>query len=497
MYNSKTNYFRFILLPAFLVISIFLFSIEPVKASNLESPVESRLSIGTTFDSNNFKFTVNSDYSVTLSDYFGTNTDVVIPSTVEKNGVSYSVTTIGDHAMSGFTHAVKLSSVIIPEGVIKIEYAGIEDNNLTSINLPNSLVELDEKAFNNDEWASGSKGLKVVTGGSGLKVVKTLAFAGNQLSNTRFLNNNTQVDENAFENQTIDKTVNTSNILLGNLLDTQYNINISNLSNDVSYDTNSKKFFIPEGVDSFTFNFDSEESKYNGSYQVIINKIVGASVTAKYVDVRGNNISDNVVLTGNIGDNYTTEQKNIAGYTFKAVEGNESGTYTDAEQTVTYVYTKDPVKGGNVTAKYVDEQGNSLSDNVILSGNVGDQYTTEQKDIAGYTFKAVEGNESGTYTDAEQTVTYVYTKDPVKPIAPQKPETPATPDNTSSSNKSSYQQKFQNSWEELIKGHAAQATETLLPSTAAQRLGASVIGMAIVGLLTGIIIFFRNKRKQG
>ncbi|WP_160321432.1 MucBP domain-containing protein, partial [Lactococcus lactis] len=102
-------------------------------------------------------------------------------------------------------------------------------------------------------------------------------------------------------------------------------------------------------------------------------------VTAKYVDTDGNKISDDVVKSGNVGDAYTTEQKTIDGYTFKEVQGIATGTFTDQVQTVTYVYTKDPIAGGDVTAKYVDTDGNKISDDVVKSGNVGDAYTTEQK----------------------------------------------------------------------------------------------------------------------
>ncbi|QIW57370.1 LPXTG cell wall anchor domain-containing protein (plasmid) [Pseudolactococcus raffinolactis] len=137
------------------------------------------------------------------------------------------------------------------------------------------------------------------------------------------------------------------------------------------------------------------------------------NVTVKYVDGAGNTISDNVVKSGHIGDDYSTDQKAIPGYTFKEVQGSASGQFTDQEQTVTYVYTKDPVAGANVTAKYVDENGKTISDDVVKNGNIGDDYSTEQKAIPGYTFKEVQGSASGQFTDQEQTVTYVYTKDPV------------------------------------------------------------------------------------
>ncbi|HGW2901463.1 TPA: MucBP domain-containing protein [Enterococcus faecalis] len=146
------------------------------------------------------------------------------------------------------------------------------------------------------------------------------------------------------------------------------------------------------------------------TYVYVKNPVKAAEVTAKYVDTEGNKISDNVVKTGNIGDDYSTEQKEIDGYTFKEVRGNSTGKFTDQVQTVTYVYVKNPVKAAEVTAKYVDTEGNKISDNVVKTGNIGDDYSTEQKEIDGYTLKEVQGNPTGKYTEQAQTVTYVYLK---------------------------------------------------------------------------------------
>ncbi|MCC4119918.1 MucBP domain-containing protein [Lactococcus lactis] len=141
--------------------------------------------------------------------------------------------------------------------------------------------------------------------------------------------------------------------------------------------------------------------------------VVGANIFVHYQDELGNRISEDDIKTGNIGEDYNTEQKTIDGYTFKEVQGDTTGTFTDQAQTVTYVYTKDPVAGGDITAKYVDTDGNKISDDVLKSGNIGESYTTEQKTIDGYTFKEVQGDTTGIFTDQAQTVTYVYTKDPV------------------------------------------------------------------------------------
>ncbi|HBK0530576.1 TPA: MucBP domain-containing protein, partial [Listeria monocytogenes] len=108
----------------------------------------------------------------------------------------------------------------------------------------------------------------------------------------------------------------------------------------------------------------------------------------------------------------------IAGYTFKEVKGEVTGILTDKEQSVTYVYTKDPVKAKDLTVNYQDTEGNKIADSQIVSGNIGDSYDVSGEEykleIAGYTFKEVKGEVTGILTDKEQSVTYVYTKNPVK-----------------------------------------------------------------------------------
>src|SRR5690625_1358572 len=77
------------------------------------------------------------------------------------------------------------------------------------------------------------------------------------------------------------------------------------------------------------------------------------------------------------------------------------------------VVTNTATKGGDVTAKYVDEEGTDLVDSVVHTGNVGDTYTTEQKDIPGYEFNRMHpdsADTSGQFTHEEQTVIYMYTK---------------------------------------------------------------------------------------
>ena len=278
------------------------------------------------------------------------------------------------------------------------------------------------------------------------------------------------------------------------------------IQNGVATHSGSGKIWVKSKFSTLTNPFARTQIKVN-----VEAPAVAGDVTVKYEDVNGVSISDDVVKSGNIGEAYTTEQKDIPGYTFKEVQGNVSGKFTDQPQTVTYVYeqTKDqstvivhdseltvgdawksednfdsatdyygntvpfsdinvegqvdtekvgtykvtytrfvpnffsssenhgtysavatitvkeakPVKGGDITAKYIDLDGNKISDDVVKTGNVGETYTTEQKSIEGYIFKEVQGNTTGQFTDQAQTVTYVYTKDKNDTVKPEpKPE---------------------------------------------------------------------------
>ena len=188
-------------------------------------------------------------------------------------------------------------------------------------------------------------------------------------------------------------------------------------------------------------------------------------------------------MNGNVGDAFTTDQKIIPGYTFKEVQGNTTGTFTEAEQTVTYVYTKDPVAGANVIAKYVDDKGNSINDNAVLNGNVGDAFTTDQKIIPGYTFKEVQGNTTGTYTDTEQVVTYVYTKNT-------EIDTTQTPTNKENNNTTSFQEHPSQIYTD-VKG----INKKVLPKTGDSKTIFGFIGVILIVFVSLFNIFIKRNKQ--
>ncbi|MBK0083332.1 MucBP domain-containing protein, partial [Lactococcus sp. S64] len=129
----------------------------------------------------------------------------------------------------------------------------------------------------------------------------------------------------------------------------------------------------------------------------------------------------------------------------------------------------------------VDTDGNKISDDAVKSGNVGDSYTTEQKTIDGYTFKEVQGNTTGTFTDQAQTVTYVYTKDTHVTPTPKPDDRPAIPQSSEGSDN-----KTDPNFEK----------KNTLPQTGDDE-GLSVIVMItgfLIVLATTVVILFKRKK---
>lgn len=63
---------------------------------------------------------------------------------------------------------------------------------------------------------------------------------------------------------------------------------------------------------------------------------------------------------------------------------------------------------GPVIVYYVDENGTALALPVTLTGQIGEPFETQALDIPGYTLVQVPINSSGTFTEEEQLVIYIY-----------------------------------------------------------------------------------------
>ncbi|EJQ0571346.1 MucBP domain-containing protein [Listeria innocua] len=138
----------------------------------------------------------------------------------------------------------------------------------------------------------------------------------------------------------------------------------------------------------------------------VYEKADGAPVTVKYVDGDGNELATSDTLNGKIDAPYQSTAKSITGWAVKTTPANANGVFTNANQTVTYVYEK--ASGAPVTVKYVDEDGNELATADTLNGKIDAPYQSTAKSLSGWAVKTTPANATGVFTDTNQTVTYVY-----------------------------------------------------------------------------------------
>ena len=167
------------------------------------------------------------------------------------------------------------------------------------------------------------------------------------------------------------------------------------------------------------------ETAQTVTYIYTKNPVPAADVTVEYVDTEGNEIHPSQTISGNVGESYDASTKNyqlvIEGYTLdeSQLPENLKGVFSETAQTVTYVYTKNPIPAADVTVEYVDTEGKEVHPSQVISGNVGESYdaSTEkyQLTIDGYTLdkSQLPENSKGTFSEKAQTVTYIYTKNPI------------------------------------------------------------------------------------
>ncbi|EAD1225839.1 LPXTG cell wall anchor domain-containing protein [Listeria monocytogenes] len=136
---------------------------------------------------------------------------------------------------------------------------------------------------------------------------------------------------------------------------------------------------------------------------------IAQPVTVNYIDTDGKTIAPTETLSGNIGENYTTTAKTIQGYTLTTTPANAKGTFSTEAQIINYIYEKNPDLAQPITVDYRSSTGQKISISEVLTGNIGESYSTQPKTIAGYTLTTTPPNAKGTFTTNAQTVTYVYT----------------------------------------------------------------------------------------
>ena len=118
-------------------------------------------------------------------------------------------------------------------------------------------------------------------------------------------------------------------------------------------------------------------------------KLVPADVVEKYVDVNTSEVVEEVIHKGEIDEEYEIVPKTIEGYTLltKDEEGNDilptntKGKYTTEKVEVIYYVALNTT----VRVQYINLiTGEKMTDDVIIEGYEGKEYTTEAKTFEGY-----------------------------------------------------------------------------------------------------------------
>ncbi len=207
----------------------------------------------------------------------------------------------------------------------------------------------------------------------------------------------------------------------GNKLDDQI---VMNSKVFAEYKTEAKSFYgyklIAEPANA-KGTYEEEDTVVTYSY-----KLKDTSVIVNHINKNGDTVAPSVTLNGKVFDDFATKHlENIYGYKFVdvvvedpeaamimllAAEETETelkdydGQMKESVIVVNYIYD---TKDAEVIVKYVDENGNELSDTETINGRVFDKYDTNAKDIYAYELVSASENADGEMT--ENTITVVYT----------------------------------------------------------------------------------------
>ena len=132
----------------------------------------------------------------------------------------------------------------------------------------------------------------------------------------------------------------------------------------------------------------------------------GKPVTSKYLDQKGNKLSDDNIQNGKITDDFEVKPKEIKNYHLIKSPQNLKGKFTDQPQEFTFIYELNDGKA--VTTRYLDNQGKAIADPSIITGKVTAPFEIKPKDIPNYHLVRSPQNLKGKFTDQPQEFTFVY-----------------------------------------------------------------------------------------
>ncbi|HTO16687.1 MAG TPA: leucine-rich repeat domain-containing protein, partial [Edaphocola sp.] len=137
---------------------------------------------------NDFEYIIFNEKAV-ISKYFGSETDIILPSNIE----GYPVLAIGAYAF----RKKKLNSVVFPKSTIDIGSYAFEGNNLVELNLP-KLKRIGDSSFANNK-------IKKLVLPESILDIGDAAFMNNEISELNLLTKINLIRQQTFENNKLTK----------------------------------------------------------------------------------------------------------------------------------------------------------------------------------------------------------------------------------------------------------------------------------------------------
>src|SRR5699024_779099 len=144
---------------------------------------------------------------------------------------------------------------------------------------------------------------------------------------------------------------------------------------------------ITEGSAPVEGNITNETQEITFVYKKVRNE---QAVIVSFVSQNGKPIIEDEVISGNIGDSYTAEKKDLTdkGYIYGGTGENSATpteTITNKTQKVIYVY-KGQKNEKALLLSFVDENGKKIIKDKELDGIIGSSYEVKPTSIMGYKY---------------------------------------------------------------------------------------------------------------
>lgn len=275
----------------------------------------------TTFTIGNLKYTVfdaKKHYVSVVKSSANIEGDIVIPATIENEGITYIVKRIGN---SAFSYCNSLKSVIIGDSVTLIgEEAFIYCTNMESISIPNSIMTIGRSSF------GGCNSLTAINIPNSVLSIDNYAFCDCYgLMSVNIPNSVTYIGQNAFQNCTSLTSIvipNSVTSILGNVFSGCKKLSSVIIPSTVT-DINSSAF---SGCDNLSSIILESDIDFKSTYTLCFtnNNIRYRLINKKEVEVIPSTYSGNVIIPETVIAGNTYEITSIGDRSFQKCVDLES-----------------------------------------------------------------------------------------------------------------------------------------------------------------------------